>query len=40
MSSVLNGVHCVYMFYLELISTNSFSDFQDKFEFDPVLKSI
>lgn len=40
MSSVLNGVHCVCVFYLEFISTNCFSNFQNKFEFDPVLKSI
>lgn len=40
MSSVLNGVHCVCVFYLEFISTNCFSNFQDKFELDPVLKSI
>lgn len=40
MTSVLNGVYCICLFYLELVSTNCFSNFQDQFEFDPVLQSI
>lgn len=40
MTSVLNGVYCICLFYLEFVSTNCFSNFQDQFEFDPVLQSI
>lgn len=40
MSSVLSGVHCICLFYLEFISTNCSSNFQDQFEFDSVLHSI